>query len=89
MLPKLLIDLRVLEVLQALDSQPVLIVPNDARHDEVEELVGGEDILLYQLVFDDVINSVTCDSPSVVLGELSFEPVFYCGILICVCWHIY
>ena len=81
MLPKLLIDLRVLDILKILDSMPVRIVPGDTRHDEAEELIGGGDILLYQVVVNYVVNSYTRDSPSVFLCKLLFEPVFYRGIL--------
>ena len=89
MLPKLLIDLRVLDVLKILDSMPVRIVPGDARHDEAEELVIGEYILFGQALVDNVVDCASRGGPPVVLGELSFEPVFYCGTLIGVCWHIF
>ena len=82
-------DLRALEVLDRLDALPVGVVPSYSRDDLVEEVVGGADVVLREVVVDDVVDCASEDGPSVILIELLFEPVFYRGILGRVSCHIF
>ena len=82
-------DLRALEVLDRLDALPVGVVPSYSRDDLVEEVVGGADVVLREVVVDDVVHGTSKDGPSVVLIERLLQSVFYRGRLRRVSWHYF
>ena len=82
-------DLGVLDVLEGLDAGPVMIVRGDARHDVVEKLVGGVNVLFYQALVDEEVNCAHRDRISVVLREHLLEPVLYRSRLGGICWHVF
>ena len=82
-------DLRALEDLDRLDALPVRVVPSYSRDDLVEEVVGGADVVLREVVVDDVVHGTSKDGPSVVLIKRLLQSIFDRGRLRCVSFHYF